>query len=49
VVKQMDAQNKWNAARKVMKEIESRRIVESTCECLRDAGVTLWKQFCALV
>jgi hypothetical protein len=57
----MDAQNKWSAARKVMKEIESRRVLSSqlakVCVCAGQeremrcatAGVTLWKQFCALV
>jgi hypothetical protein len=53
----MDAQNKWTAARKVMKEVESRRVSSSpsanVCSCagnakanaMGDAGVTLWKQF----
>jgi hypothetical protein len=60
VVKPMDAQNKWSEARKVMKETDSRRVSSSpsanSCVCARkaranvasDAGVTLWKQFCAL-
>jgi hypothetical protein len=55
----MDAQNKWSGARKVMKEIEFRRVLSSqlakVCVCagqegnaMSDAGVTLWKQFCVL-
>jgi hypothetical protein len=54
-VKQMDAQNEWNGTRKVMKEIESRRVSSSPAANVRacggdasanatsDAGVTLWK------
>jgi hypothetical protein len=57
----MDAQNKWTAARKVMKEVESRRgIFESICECLQlrweresqcdgDAGGNALGAICALV
>jgi hypothetical protein len=56
-VKQMDTQNKWNAARKVMKEVESPRVslspIANLCAYSGTASanatqVTLWKQFCAL-
>ena len=51
----MDAENKWNGTRKVMKEVESRRVSSSSvadvfvsagnasANATSDAGVTLWK------
>jgi hypothetical protein len=60
MVEQMDAQNKWSGARKVMKEIEIGRVssnyvanawtVNASADTDdRNTGVTLWMQFCAFV